>query len=54
MVQMTDWARNWSYDAIGFVRPGRVAFLKHSLALTNYRLEFLAQIEAAEAFDACL
>jgi hypothetical protein len=41
----TDWAQSWSYDAIGFARPGRLALLSRSLPLGDYRLEFGAQIE---------
>lgn len=40
-----DWAKSWSYDAIGFARPGRLAMLSQSLRLSDYRLEFSAQIE---------
>ena len=40
-----DWAKSWSYDAIGFARPGRLALLSPSLPLSDYRLEFAAQIE---------
>lgn len=39
------WAKTWSYDPTGFVRPGRMALLDGSQALTSYRLEFTAQIE---------
>ncbi|HVP46967.1 MAG TPA: hypothetical protein VMT32_10295 [Bryobacteraceae bacterium] len=40
-----DWAKSWSYDGIGFARPGRLALLSRSLPLGDYRLEFAAQIE---------
>jgi hypothetical protein len=41
-----DWARDWQYDLAGFLRPGRqLALLTESLPLSDYRLEFLAQIE---------
>jgi len=40
-----DWAKSWSYDAIGFARPGRLALLSPSLPLSDYRLEFAAQVE---------
>jgi hypothetical protein len=40
-----DWARSWSYDGTGFARPGRLALLSGSLPLSDYRLEFAAQIE---------
>jgi hypothetical protein len=39
------WAATWSYDPTGFVRPGRMAWLEGSQALTDYRLEFTVQIE---------
>ena len=41
----TDWAKSWRYDGVGFARPGRLALLSRSLPLSNYRLEFTAQIE---------
>jgi hypothetical protein len=40
-----DWARSWSYDASGFVRTGGLALLAPSRDLTDYRMEFLGQIE---------
>jgi hypothetical protein len=40
-----DWAKSWSYDGTGFARPGRLAWLSRSVPLTDYRLEFLAQID---------
>jgi hypothetical protein len=42
---LAGWANTWSYDATGFARPGRLALLAGSLPLTDYRLEFLAQID---------
>ena len=39
------WAKSWSYDATGFARPGRLAWLSSSVPLTDYRVEFLAQID---------
>jgi len=39
------WAETWSYDAAGFVRPGKLALWEPSLRLADYRMEFLAQIE---------
>ena len=39
------WANTWSYDATGFARPGKLALLARSLPLTDYRLEFLVQVE---------
>ena len=40
-----DWARSWSYDASGFVRTGALALLASARDLTDYRMEFLGQIE---------
>ena len=37
--------RTWSYDAAGFVRPGPLAVFKPTLDLTDYRMEFLAEID---------
>ena len=41
----TGWAKSWTYDDTGFARPGRLALLAGSMPLTDYRLEFLAQID---------
>ncbi len=40
-----DWASQWSYDTAGFVRVGSMALYSPSLNLTDYRMEFLGQIE---------
>jgi hypothetical protein len=40
-----DWAKSWSYDPAGFVRPGRLALLDGAQSLADYRLEFLGEIE---------
>ena len=37
--------RSWSYDAAGFVRPGPLAVFKPSIDLTDYRFEFLGEID---------
>jgi hypothetical protein len=37
--------RSWSYDASGFVRPGPLAVFKPSIDLSDYRFEFLAEID---------
>ncbi len=37
--------RSWSYDATGFVRPGPLAVFKPSVDLTDYRFEFLGEID---------
>jgi len=36
---------SWSYDATGFVRPGPLAVFRPTVDLTDYRLEFLAEID---------
>jgi hypothetical protein len=35
----------WSYDAAGFVRPAKLALYRPTLALQDYRFEFLGQID---------
>ncbi|MGD0013766.1 MAG: hypothetical protein ABSD56_05000, partial [Bryobacteraceae bacterium] len=40
-----DWAKNWSRDPQGFVRAGQLALYRPTLELTDYRLEFLVQID---------
>ena len=40
-----DLAKQWFYDASGFVRLGPLALYRPSLALSDYRLEFLATVE---------
>ena len=37
--------RSWSYDASGFVRPGPLAVFKPTVDLTDYRFEFLGEID---------
>ncbi len=37
--------RSWSYDVAGFVRPGPLAIFKPTIELTDYRFEFLAEID---------
>jgi len=39
------WAKDWAYDQAGSLRPGRLGLWRKSMSLTNYRLEFLGQIE---------
>jgi hypothetical protein len=36
---------SWSYDAVGFVRPGPLAVFKPTLDLADYRFEFLGEID---------
>jgi hypothetical protein len=40
-----DWASGWSYDKAGFLRPRQMGFYTPTLELTDYRFEFLGQIE---------
>jgi hypothetical protein len=47
---LDDWetghgARAWSYDESGFAMPLHLALYRPSLDLTDYRLEFLGQLE---------
>ena len=37
--------RSWSYDAAGFVRPGPLAVFKPTVELSDYRFEFLGEID---------
>lgn len=37
--------KTWIYDKEGFVRPGRLALYKPSRDMSDYRLEFLVQVE---------
>jgi hypothetical protein len=37
--------KTWSYDKEGFIRPGRLALYKPSRDMSDYRVEFLTQIE---------
>jgi hypothetical protein len=41
------WAKSWSYDQAGMVRPGSLALFEPSLDLQDYSMEFLAQIDRA-------
>ncbi len=36
---------SWSYDAAGFVRPGPLAIFKPSADMSDYRFEFLGEID---------
>ena len=40
-----DWAKSWTQDAAGFVYAGQLALYRPSLSLSNYRMEFLGQID---------
>jgi hypothetical protein len=39
------FAKTWAYDQEGFIRPGRLALYKPSHDMSDYKMEFLAQIE---------
>lgn len=38
--------KTWSHNLDGYMRPGQLALYKPSLPLSDYRLEFLAQVES--------
>lgn len=40
-----NFAKSWIYDKEGFVRPGHLAIYKPSRDMTDYKLEFLTEIE---------
>jgi len=40
-----DWAKSWALDPSGAVKPGKLALLRQSAGLVDYRMEFLGQIE---------
>ncbi|MCC6367985.1 MAG: hypothetical protein IT165_31050 [Bryobacterales bacterium] len=40
-----DWSKQWSYDPAGFLVTGPLALYRPSLNLSDYRMEFLGQIE---------
>jgi hypothetical protein len=42
---VSGWAETWSYDPTGFARPGRLALFAHATALTDYRFDFLTEID---------
>ncbi|MGA2737997.1 MAG: tetratricopeptide repeat protein [Bryobacteraceae bacterium] len=39
------WPRSWSYSTDGFIHPGQLALYRPSVPLSDYRFEFMAQIE---------
>ncbi|HXM44803.1 MAG TPA: hypothetical protein VN924_26440, partial [Bryobacteraceae bacterium] len=39
------WPRSWSYSSDGFIHPGQLALYRPSVPLSDYRFEFMAQIE---------
>lgn len=40
-----EWAKGWTYDPLGFIRPRQLALFTPSLTLEDYRFEFLGAIE---------
>jgi hypothetical protein len=40
------WEKTWSIDGSGSAQPGRLALYRETIPLTDYRLEFQAQIQA--------
>jgi hypothetical protein len=40
-----EWARSWSYDRSGTVRPGNLAIFQPSIALRDYTMEMKASVE---------
>jgi hypothetical protein len=39
------WPKTWSHSADGFIHPGQLALFRPSVPLSDYRFEFMAQIE---------
>ena len=39
------WPKSWSYSTDGFMHPGQLALYRPSVPLSDYRFEFMAQIE---------
>lgn len=39
------WAKDWAYDPSGSLRPGKLGLWRKSMNLTNYKFEFLGQVE---------
>jgi hypothetical protein len=39
------WSNAWSYDPAGFVMTGPMALFRPTMEMTDYRIEFLGQIE---------
>jgi hypothetical protein len=40
------WGSTWTVDSFGMVRPGRLALFHPSLSLSDYRFEFVSQIDS--------
>jgi tetratricopeptide (TPR) repeat protein len=39
------WPKSWSYSTDGFIHPGQLALYRPSVPLSDYRFEFMAQVE---------
>jgi hypothetical protein len=44
-VSRSNLTASWSYDVAGFVRPGPLAIFKPTVDLTDYRFEFLGELQ---------
>jgi hypothetical protein len=40
------WQRSWSAGPSGWIQPGRLALYRDTIPLTDYRLEFMGQIQS--------
>jgi hypothetical protein len=40
------WPKSWSYSTDGFIHPGQLALYRPSVPLSDYRFEFMAQVES--------
>jgi hypothetical protein len=40
------WPKSWSYSTDGYIHPGELALYRPSVPLSDYRFEFMAQIES--------
>ncbi len=45
----SDWARTWSYDRVGLLRPGQLALYQPSITLSDYNFEFTVTTEHGAA-----
>ena len=39
------WPKSWSYSTDGFIHPGQLALYRPSAPLSDYRFQFMAQVE---------
>jgi tetratricopeptide (TPR) repeat protein len=40
------WPKSWSYSTDGFIHPGQLALYRPSVPLSDYKFEFMAQVES--------